>query len=42
LFYREVKLMDDGQQVRVHVQCEQATKDFFTVTTASPSTRPHE
>ena len=36
LFYRTVKTMDDGQEVRVHVACEQPTKDFFTVTTAQP------
>ena len=39
LFFREVQTMDDGQRVRVHVQCEPATVEFFTVTTAAPSTR---
>jgi hypothetical protein len=37
LFYRVVKTMDDGKDVRVHVACEDATKQFFTVVTASPS-----
>lgn len=37
LFFRSVKTMPDGKEVQVHVQCEQATKDFFTVVTAQPS-----
>lgn len=37
LFYRMVKTMPDGMDVRVHAKCEQATKDFFTVTTAQPT-----
>jgi hypothetical protein len=36
LFCRVVKTMDDGQDVRVHVKCEQDTIDFFTITTAQP------
>lgn len=36
LFYRTVKTMDDGQEVRVHAKCEQDTKDYFTVVTAIP------
>ena len=34
LFFRTVKTMDDGKEVRVHACCEQDTKNFFTVTTA--------
>ncbi len=40
LFFRAVKTMDDGQEVRVHVACEDETKKFFTVTTAQPSAAP--
>jgi hypothetical protein len=36
LFFRTVKTMDDGQEVRVHVACEEDTKAFFTVNTAMP------
>ena len=42
LFFREVQTTDDGQRVRVHVQCEPETIKFFTVETASLSTRLHE
>lgn len=37
LFFRMVKTMDDGQEVRVHVKCENDTKAFFTVNTAQPT-----
>ena len=40
LFYRTVKTMDDGKDVRVHVKCEQDTIAFFTVVTAQPNAAP--
>lgn len=42
LFYRTVKTMDDGKEVRVHAKCERETIEFFTVVTAAPSSNDIE